>query len=267
MDSIDLVIYGIKRGFPNTKCAYTELVDNLNKDFNVRVIEVLNVIGKYTNIRSNEVSVEQNLEYFFDDSIKIEKDFRCGKNFVKLLNYSKEFTDLHDDNYKSNENLIQQLLMLHEASDRLNSKFTLIIRDDLKLDFKLLIQKITKIKKYVKDKEMITSFYHSNRGLSERWTFSNRKTAKILLRRSSLVEKFLNESDKYSYCSSQGLNGEWLMRYTCEAHKILPVAIPIFSYRIRANSVIHKERIFSHPRHWYYEWFTVKALLRFYFFR
>ena len=114
---------------------------------------------------------------------------------------------------------------------------------------------------------MVTSFYHSNRGLSERWTFSNRKTAQILLNRCNFVKFFLNESHKYNYCSNLGLNGEWLMRYICEGHKILPVAIPIFSHRMRANKVIQKERVFSHPRHWYHEWFTVRALLRFYFLR
>ena len=93
MDSIDLIIYGIKRGFPNTKFAYTELVDILNKSFNVRVIEVLNVIGEYTNLRSNEVSVRQNLEYFFDDSIKIEKDFRCDKNFDVILIGARNFSE------------------------------------------------------------------------------------------------------------------------------------------------------------------------------
>ena len=83
MRSIDLIIFGIKRGYPDTKSAYLELAEILRKNFDVRIIEVLNVIGEYTNQRSKEVSIKQNLEYFFTESIKIQRDFRCDKNYEK----------------------------------------------------------------------------------------------------------------------------------------------------------------------------------------
>ena len=116
--------------------------------------------------------------------------------FTKILDLSKKFPDLHNDNYKSNGNFIQQLLMLQEASNFLSSNFTLAIRDDLKVNFQSLTENLIKARKHITDKKMVTSFYHSNRGLSERWTFSNRKTAEILLTRSRFVKKFLAESHK-----------------------------------------------------------------------
>ena len=54
----------VSKGYPETKGPYTELADRLSETFSVRTIEVLNTIGEYSNIRSNEIAVKQNLEYF-----------------------------------------------------------------------------------------------------------------------------------------------------------------------------------------------------------
>ena len=264
MKNFNLIFYGIGRASSARRKHYKYLIKILDKNYNINVIEILNNIKKITNARSNEISVHLKQDFICNKSIKIKKLFKNSELVKKNFNFSKNFEDVHRDNYKSVSNLLEQLSMLAESKKYLKAGLVMAVRDDLLFDVKSLIKIINKTSDFVlKNKKVfITSFFHSNTGICDRIYFGSFENASKILTRINLVKKYLKDLDALDYVIKRGLNAEWLMRYAAEKNNLKPYCIPLFTKRLRTSS-IQIESIFSNPKHWIHEIATFKGLLRY----
>lgn len=263
LKKLNIIFYGIGRASSIRRKHYKYLIKKLDKYYNINVIEILNNIKKITNLRSNEIGINLKKEFIYNKSLKVKKLFK-SREIKKLLSTSKNFDDVHYDNYQSVSNLLQQLSMLMEAKKYCMPGLVLAIRDDLIFDPNLLINIINKTSRLVlKNKKIfITSFFHANTGICERIYFGSEENASKILTRINFVKKYLKDLESLNYAKKKGLNGEWLMRYVVEKQNLKPYCVPLFTNRLRINS-IQKENLFSHPRHWIYETPSLMGLLRY----
>lgn len=263
---LTLAVYGIGRMPLDRSNHYLELAELLSHRFQLSFVEVRNDIGEFTNPRSGETNSKTRHESLFADAFKITRDFRDVEH-KELLELSKQYNDVHDDGYISNSNLIQQLLMLREISveiKKLNHGLVLCIRDDLSFNPETLVSScITNIPTNM----FLTSVFHSNCGICERFVFGSLELVEVLLQRLNSVEEFLQASSELNYSHSEGLNGEWLMRYTVEKNNFSPICAPLFTKRYRATGNFAKERISLRPRHLIRETASLFGLLRYFKFK
>jgi hypothetical protein len=258
---LTLAVYGIGRMPLDQSDHYLELAELLGQHFQVSFIEVRNDIGEFSNPRSGETNSKTRNESLFVNAFKIIRDFRDVEH-KELLELSTQYNDVHDDGYISNSNLIQQLLMLREISTeikKLSHSFVLCIRDDLSFNPETLASNcITNIPTNM----FLTSAFHSNCGICERFVFGSIELVEVLLQRLNSIEEFLKASSELNYSHSEGLNGEWLMRYIVEKHNFLPICAPLFTKRYRATGNFAKERISLRPQYLIRETASLFGLLR-----
>lgn len=265
MINLNLIFYGIGRASLKRRYHYIKLEKILKKNFKVNKIEVLNNINKIHNLRSKEFSKNLNRKFIFKDSLRIKEKFINNKIVKNLLAISMNYSDVHLDNYISTHNLLQQLAMLSTSTNYCKKGLTLAIRDDLFFNEKLLNFYVNQTHKLlIKNKKMfVTSFFHSNRGICDRFYFGSFENGAQLLKRIKIVKSFLKNAKDLSYAHSKGLNGEWLIRYSVEKNKLIPICVPLFTKRLRLNFV-QKEVLFSSPKHWNYENATFNGLFRYF---
>lgn len=262
--NLNIIFYGIGRASSARRKHYKYLIKILSNNYSLNIIEILNDIKKISNPRSNEFSVNLKKEFINKQSYKIIKIFKNSNEIKKLMEISKNFEDVHCDNYQSVFNLLQQLSMLVEAKKLCKPGLVLAIRDDLFFDARLFIKFINKTNYFIfkNKKTFITSFFHSNTGICERIYFGSYENASKILSRIKFVKKYFKDLDSLKYAKKNGLNGEWLMRYVVEKQNFIPFCVPLFTKRLRLNS-IQKENLFSHPTHWIHEKATFVGLLRY----
>ena len=252
-NKIILATYGIGR-FPKNKTQhYQELYKILSQKFEIEIIEARNNIKQFSNDRSGEINCSLTEDFIFKDSHRIKKYYK-NKFHDDLLVRSMEFNDVHEDNYRSNSNLIQQLLMLQDISNEIkknNCDYVLSIRDDI---FFKPVKLAKCLFKDIDEKTFITSVFHSNCGISERFVFGRKRIICKILKRIDLAEDFMKDSASLSYARTSGLNGEYLMRYCCKKDSLKLLCAPIFTKRYRANGVFARERITLRPKYLIHEW-------------
>lgn len=260
---IDLIIYGIKRGDGFFDRNYWKLRELLEVDFCLNTIEVVNNIEKINNPRSGEMNVVQNKRQFFSDSKYILKSYKKSSNYKSTLKIAENFSDVHSDAYRSVQNLVQQLLMLQDGLHLCENKFVISIRDDIIFNPIGLAKSIKRFFKICShERSFLTSFFHGNAGLSERFMVTQNPGSAVMLNRIELVKDFLLNCNSKQYCHTDGLNGEWLARYVSEINGLVPICAPIFTKRIRAGGV-QKESIFSSPHRWRHEIDNIAGLRKF----
>ena len=264
MKNLNIVFYGIGRANISRRMHYERLIVSLHKNFRLNIIEVFNVINKTTNLKFRKFSTNLKKKFVYKDSFKIIKLFRNTSEVKKLLKISLNFEDVHSDNYRSNSNLLQQLSMLAVSVKYYKPGLVLAIRDDLLFNEKLLISYIDKTEKFISSNKKIflTSFFHSNTGICERIYFGSYENAMQILTRINSVRKYFEKLNKLRYVKKKGLNAEWLMRFIVEKKNLIPICVPLFTRRLRVN-YIKKERLFSHPKHWFHEKPTFIGLVRY----
>lgn len=265
LPKLDVFVYGIKRGYNVLKPRYRNLFIELGLFYDLNIIEIINDIGVYSNKRSNEYNL-CSLPYKFDDKSKsIVKDFRNDLEYSAALNMATSSADPYIDDYSSIRNLIQKLLMLKAASDFCTSENVLILRDDVFFETKKLVRYINVYhKKFKYSQTFLTSVYHGNTGLCDRWMFANVSIAKTLLNRIEDMAEFLQRQDSLNYCKNIGLNSEQLLRFSTERYRIDPVCCPLFMTRVRGDNSFQRERLFSHPRNWLHETPSIYGCFRYY---
>ena len=261
--NIDLIIYGIKRGDGRFDRNYQKLSELLKYDFDINTIEIINDIEMIDNPRSGEIGIIQNKRQYFEDSRVVLKSYKRLSDYELIAAKAKKFSDVHQDSYRSVENLIQQLLMLRDGLLLSENKFILTIRDDIIF---APSQLSNSIKKFIKicshENSFLTSFFHSNTGLSERFMLTQNPGSAVLLNRVGAISDFLFEKNQKQYRHSNGLNGEWLARYVSENKKLVPICAPIFTKRIRTSG-IQKESMFTAPHRWVHELNNLEGLRKF----
>ena len=264
MTTLKVIFYGIGRVAPKDRQHCVRLVEGLGRHFDVTVVEVLNVIGKVYNPRTRENFNQKGLKPLFNNSLVIKKDYSGDARVWRAFEFVKSFADVHKDGYRSAYNLIQQLAMLSDAIQETSEQFVLAVRDDLQFDENKVIKAVSMMMVTLKEKQnaFLTSFYHSNTGLCERFYFGSNQNAQVVLNRISQISEYLSETKALKYVHSHGLNGEWLMRYISEKSNMTPYCMLLFTHRVRLDYV-QNERIFSAPKYWLREGATIYALLRY----
>lgn len=243
---LTLAVYGIGRMPLDRSNHYLELAELLSHRFRLSFIEVRNDIGKFSNPRSGEINRKTRNEPLFANAVKITRDFRDMEH-KELLELSKQHNDVHNDYYISNSNLIQQLSMLREISIQIvkdQPNFVLSIRDDIAFDPGKIAQLcVTNIAADY----FVTSVFHSNCGICERFIFGHSALTNKLMSRINLVSEYMLDSPYLRYPRTSGLNGEWLMRYAMDSEKAKVICAPIFTRRYRAHGGFAKELLTLRP--------------------
>ena len=201
MSLLNLVFYGIGRASAERRRHYIRLVENLEEDFEVNIIEILNDIGKICNPRSNEFSSDLNSLPLFSNSTHIVRDFRKDIIVSKFLKLVSKFDDCHQDNFISTYSLLQQLSMMLASTQHYEAGLVLAIRDDLAFDEKRLTAVIRQMRDTIllDNSVFATSVFHSNRGICERLYFGSCESASVALSRINLVPSYLDEVGNLAY--------------------------------------------------------------------
>jgi len=231
-----LLLYGIGRDLHNVKSTidfFRSLEPNINVIYHY--LKVDNIV----NVRTSEKGridyegidqiTKQTQEVLIDDSIK-----------KHLYNYSKEFIDGHNDNYKSNDNLLNQLLILDSFSEkitRLSAEDVIVaFRDDIILD-KLsgLILKHS-WKKITNSNNVFVSAYSWHGGINDKFFISKKNNAKILITR-------INHA-KDSIDHFQHLNAEELILYLVDKMNLRITPLFCRVGRVRINGLVKWDPFF-----------------------
>lgn len=204
-----LLLYGIGRDQTNIQSNISFFKEI---DPNIEVIYHYIKIEKINNKRSNEIGYisYDNIELVVENSLELKID-KSKKD--KIYNYSKKFYDGHQDDYKSNSNLVNQLLILKSLSKKIkkyNHNDTIIVfRDDIKFDkFSKFILKLY-WKKIIKSSDVFLSAFSWHGGFNDKFFISNKKNAEILLNRidyaidSTFFFKHLNAEELLLYISQK----------------------------------------------------------------
>tara|TARA_Y100001958_G_C21248633_1_gene581698 strand:- start:9048 stop:9803 length:756 start_codon:yes stop_codon:yes gene_type:complete len=226
-----LILYGIGRSKNNIN----SIISYFKKiEPNIKVIYSYIKVRNVDNPRSNELG---HINYNnFNNITKNSFEFVVDKNKKeKLLNFSKEFEDGHNDNYKSISNLINQLLLLENLNNyfkKINDEdITVVFRDDIKFDSfsKFYLKKIWK-KIKVNNKVNVSAFsWHG--GYNDKFFISKAKNSKILLKRINYL--------KDSTIKNNHLNAEELIYFVLNKYNIK--VNPIFCRvgRLRINGKVN----------------------------
>jgi hypothetical protein len=225
-----LLLYGIGRDLNNVKSTidfFRSLEPNINVVYHYLKID--NVSNPRTKEKGHicydgiDLITRQTKEVLINDSIK-----------TPLYNYSKEFVDGHNDNYKSNNNLLNQLLILDSFSDiikRLSAEDLIVVfRDDIKFDkLSAFILKYS-WKKIIKSNNVFVSAFSWHGGINDKFFISKKNNTKILITRINHVKDSINHF--------QHLNAEELILYL--VNKMNLALTPLFCRvgRVRINGLV-----------------------------
>ena len=226
------IIYGIGRGVETSSATINKNIIKPLSDLDIKVetIYVLNELDFIENKRSGDYgaikSVPKNI-FINEERILCTKEQLLDQ---KVFKYVKNVKDVHNDNYKSYENLLCQLGMLKEACKRkdfFSFDRILMVRDDLiistsNLDFLCLLN--------VSSHGPITSMWHWHGGIGERFILCMPELAVKLACKINEVKNFVSDNGY--------LNGEHLQRYVLEKEKEKIMAINLKLVRVRLNFLV-----------------------------
>ena len=226
------IIYGIGRGINSSAPSINnEILKPLEKlNLNIETIYILNKIDFIENKRSMEFGEIKNVpeNIFLNEERFLFSHDQLLDN--KILSEVKKVKDIHNDDYKSYENLLCQLAMLKEAhnkKDFLLFDRILMIRDDLlvknsHLDFLSLI--------HASRYGPITSMWHWHGGIGERFVFC---MPLIGIKLACRIDEVLNFISEKGY-----LNGEHLQKYIIDKEDEKIMAINLKLIRVRLNFMV-----------------------------
>ena len=225
-----LLLYGIGRDHKNIRSniSFFKQIDS-----SINVIYHYLKVDKINNARSNEYGniSYKNIEEIVQDSLEIKLDKRKKD---KLLNYSKKFFDGHQDNYKSNSNLINQLLILKSFNQKINklnkNDIIVVYRDDIKLDrFSKFLLKLY-WNKIINSNKIFISAFSWHGGFNDKFFISKKYNAEILLNRIDYTKESI---DFFKH-----LNAEELLLFIVNKFKLKIQPIFCRVGRVRINGVI-----------------------------
>ena len=231
--NVCLVFYGIGRGVELTSIAYRDLMVNLNKlNIPFESFYFYNKTTSISNPRSSEFGdITEPPSYCFNETERFAFVPSDIYDF-ELYEFSKKFRDCHNDDYKSNSNLIHQLLLLHQVQYKIDlSKYThmMLLRDDTVVDFQL-----THALAYIdKCHSLIFSKWGIQNGLNDRFIFGPIDLVVPLLSRYNYA--------KTQILSSGYFNGEELLWYVVRKLNLSFIMLDIKISRVRLGNRIHPE--------------------------
>lgn len=250
------VVYGIGRGINASAKSIQEnlLLPIKGIGHELDIIYILNEVEFLNNPRSKEFS---SIAPIGDDVFGGEEIIRMNK--LGLLSPSimlaiKDAYDVHNDNFRTYENLLCQLGMLLEATrkkDFFSYDRILMIRDDICLNMnKVDIEVLLKLS----GDRLVTTMWHWHGGISDRFALCSPSIAFRLATRLNKVADFV---------ASKGyLNGEHLMKSVLANQKQIVLACDLRLSRVRIHGTVRENFILPFWRP--LELFTVLlATLRF----
>ena len=213
----------------------TKIIEPLIKlNIDLEVIYLVNKVNHIYNPRSGDYGLikEVPLNIFnLEERFEMKKTELINQNIFDLVKRSK---DVHNDDYRSYENLLCQLGMLKEATRKknfLSFDRVIMIRDDLVIQSSFNMKSLLQISKH----GPITSMWHWHGGIGERFCISSPKIAFKLANRLDCVIDFVN---RYGY-----LNGEHLQKYVMDKEGESVFAFNLKLSRSRLNFVL-KEKFY-----------------------
>lgn len=231
------VIYGIGRGIDVSSASIVQsLISPLRAlGHEMDVLYVLNELAYLDNPRSGESAA---LAPVGDNIFAGEEIIRKNKKDLlnrRIFNQVKAVRDVHQDNYRTYENLICQLGMLHEATkqrDFFAYDRILLIRDDVildakRVDFSLLLR--------LSESSMVTTLWHWHGGISDRFALCSPNIGLLLATRLAKVAEFIG--------SKGYLNGEHLVKFVLSGAAVRVFACDIRLHRVRLYGIV-KENFF-----------------------
>lgn len=231
-----LFLYGVGRDLSNVKSTI-EFFKSIESDIHVvyHYLRIENISNPRTN-ESGRISYD-GIEEVTEDTkeIRINSDIK-----IALFNYSMEFEDGHNDNYKSNDNLLNQLLILDSFSDLLSEldqdDIIVAFRDDIKFDKLSTYILKYRWRKIIKSDKIFVSAFSWHGGINDKFFISNKINAEKLLSRINYVRD--------SITHYQHLNAEELILYVID--KMNLTVVPLFCRvgRVRINGVVKWDPFF-----------------------
>lgn len=226
------VLYGIGRGINiSSKSIKHNLLDPIKAMNNeVDIIYILNEIEYLDNPRTGEfsaISPVDNNVFGDEETIRKKKEDLINQT---ILAEAKAANDVHNDNFRTYENLICQLGMLQEATKRRDFFLydrILMLRDDIlvetdNVDLSVLLK--------LSEHNLVTTMWHWHGGISDRFALCNSSIAFQLATR---VNKALD------FVASKGyLNGEHLMKFILANQKQMVLACDLRLTRVRIHGTV-----------------------------
>lgn len=226
------VIYGIGRGIDVSSASIVQsLISPLKAlGHELDVLYVLNELAYLDNPRSGESAALAPVQ---DDVFDGEEIIRKNKKDLlnrHIFNKAKAVRDVHQDNYRTYENLICQLGMLHEATNQKDFfayDRILLVRDDVILDTKrvdlsLLLR--------LSETRLVTTLWHWHGGVSDRFALCSPKTGFLLATRLAKVPEFVR--------SKGYLNGEHLVKFALADATVGVYACDLRLRRVRLHGIV-----------------------------
>lgn len=250
------VLYGIGRGISiSSKSINQNLLDPIKGMGNeLDIIYVLNEVEYVDNPRSGEFAKISPIDNdVFGGEVTIRKNKQDLVNQNILLE-AKAAIDVHNDNFRTYENLLCQLGMLQEATkarDFFLYDRILMLRDDIFVETdKVDLSALLKLSKH----NLVTTMWHWHGGISDRFALCSPSIAFRLATRVNKVADFI---------ALKGyLNGEHLMKFVLANQKQVVLACDIRLSRVRIYGTVQENFILPFWRP--LELFTVLlATLRF----
>lgn len=252
------IVYGIGRGVKTSSQSINHNLLNPIRKLNaeLEVLYILNELTFVNNPRSNDNGkvppVPSNI-FGEEELVRMSKAELLNES---IFNFVKEFKDVHDDNFKTYENLLCQLGMLSEAKKRRDFAMydrVLMIRDDLSIEIRNI--EIARML-YVSQFGPVTSMWHWHGGVAERFLLSKPDIASKLSDRLQMVESFVRTKGY--------LNGEHLQDYALGKDRNTVLAFDLRLTRVRLNEIVDEN--FLLPIWRPLEFFRVLlAVFRYYF--
>jgi hypothetical protein len=231
------VLYGIGRGINiSSKSINQNLLDPIKcMDNELDIIYVLNEVVFVDNPRSGEFAT---ISPIANDVFGGEETIRKNKqNLVNptILASAKATVDIHNDNFKTYENLLCQLGMLQEATKRRDFFLydrILMLRDDVfidtdKIDLSVLLK--------LSENNLVTTMWHWHGGISDRFAICSPRIAFRLATRLDKVADFVTLKGY--------LNGEHLMKFVLANQKQTVLACDLRISRVRTYGTVRENFI------------------------
>ncbi|MDC1016398.1 hypothetical protein OAQ72_00115 [Planktomarina temperata] len=231
------ILYGIGRGInTSSKSIRQNLLDPIKGMVNeLDIIYILNEVAYVDNPRSGEFAAIPEID---DDIFGGEKTIRNNRQDLvdlTILAKAKLAIDVHNDNFRTYDNLLCQLGMLQEATrkkDFFSYDRILMLRDDVIVDTsKVDLSVLLKLSK----NNLITTMWHWHGGISDRFALCNPSIAFRLAMRLNEVGDFV---------ASKGyLNGEHLVKFVLGNQKQVVLACNLRLSRVRIHGIVRENFI------------------------
>jgi hypothetical protein len=232
------IVYGIGRGVRiSSQSINNNLLNPIRKlNAELEVLYILNEVKFVENPRSKDngkVPPVPSQVFGEEELVRMSKAQLLNKS---IFNCVKGFKDVHDDNFRTYENLLCQLGMLSEANRRRDFSLydrVLMIRDDLSIEVKNI--EIARML-YASQFGPVTSMWHWHGGVAERFLLSKPDIASRLADRLQMVESFVRTKGY--------LNGEHLQDYALGKDRNTVLAFDLRLTRIRLDGIVDENFLF-----------------------